>query len=200
MRAEARTPLEPPLSPEETARLRAEVDRLEAALADAVARAEAAEALAERDALTPLLNRRGFMRELARATAIGRRHGAPSALVYIDLDGFKTINDRFGHAAGDAALIHVAQTLKANVRESDAIARLAGDEFALLLLQADQAAALAKAADLEARLADAVFHWEGETARLSGSFGVAAWRGQTDAEAWLAEADAAMFLRKRAGR
>lgn len=200
MRVQARDPIDPTLSREETARLRAEVDRLQAALDEANARAQAAEALAERDTLTPLLNRRGFMRELSRATALARRHGTPCALVYVDLDGFKSVNDRFGHAAGDAALIHVAEVLSANVRESDAAARLAGDEFAILLLQADQAAGVAKAQDLEERLANSGFAWKGEPAPLSGSFGVSAWRGQADPEAWLAEADAAMFLRKRTAR
>jgi diguanylate cyclase (GGDEF)-like protein len=200
MRAQTRDPPEATQAVEEAARLRAEVDRLQAELAEAVARAETAEALAERDTLTPLLNRRGFLRELSRAAALARRHGTPSALVFVDLDGFKSINDRFGHAAGDAALIHVAEVFKANVRESDAAARLAGDEFAILLLQADQAAGVAKAQDLEARLADSGFAWGGEPAPLSGSFGVAVWRGQADPEAWLAEADAAMFLRKRTAR
>ena len=119
----------------EAARLRAEIERLQGRLARA-------ERLADHDALTPLLNRRGFMRELNRALASCRRYQTGAALIYLDLDGFKGVNDRLGHAAGDAALIAVAHTLQAHIRETDAAARLGGDEFAVILTHADTDAGL----------------------------------------------------------
>ena len=175
----------------------AEIDRLKAELEAWKARALAAEALAERDVLTPTLNRRGFVRELSRAMAYSRRHGAPAALLYLDLDGFKGVNDTLGHAAGDAALVRVAGLLNANLRESDAVGRLGGDEFGLLLLGTGLEAAREKAVTLAARLDAEGFEWEGRRVDLGGSFGVRAFEGQDDPEVWLAEADAAMWVRKR---
>ncbi|HEY0052684.1 MAG TPA: GGDEF domain-containing protein [Caulobacteraceae bacterium] len=174
---------------DEIERLRAEVEALRA-------RAEAAEALAERDVLTPALNRRGFVREVNRAMAFARRHGTPATLLYLDMDGFKAINDSLGHAAGDAALVRVARLLIDEVRGGDAVGRMGGDEFAVLLLGADLEQGRAKAAALEAALAGAPFEFEGKAARLGASFGVRALPEALDAEGWLAEADAAMWLRK----
>jgi diguanylate cyclase (GGDEF)-like protein len=153
--------------------------------------------LADYDTLTPALNRRAFVRELSRTIAYCRRYRAKAAVLYLDLDGFKQVNDRFGHPAGDAALVRVAELLVAHVRESDQVARLGGDEFAVLLLQANVEAAAAKARSLAQAIAEATFTFEGEAFRLGGSFGVRAFDGHADPEAWLAEADAAMFVRKR---
>ncbi len=166
--------------------LRQEVERLKAEV-------ERLGSLADRDVLTPLYNRRAFMRELSRAIAFCRRYGAQATLLYLDLDGFKGVNDALGHAAGDAALKRVAGLLSANIRESDVAARLGGDEFALLLFQAGEADARAKAQSLADLIAaeDA-----GGGLRLGGTFGVRAWEDHQDPETWLAEADAAMFLRK----
>ena len=174
----------------ELKRLRAEVEALRA-------RAEAAEAAADHDVLTPALNRRGFVAVLNRTMAYCQRHGVPAALLYLDLDGFKGVNDRLGHAAGDAALIHVARMLTANVRESDAVGRLGGDEFALLMLNAGVEEGRAKARLLAEALTRDGFEWDGARAELGGSFGVRGWDGHSDAEVWLAEADAAMWVRKR---
>ena len=158
-----------------------------------------AERLADRDPLTPVLNRRAFVRELQRGAAFCARYGAPASLVYIDLDGFKAVNDRFGHAAGDAALAVVADILAGAVRESDVVGRLGGDEFAVLLAQADTASGEAKAAALTALIADSAVVFEGHAIALSASAGVRAYEPGLDAARWLAEADAAMFVRK-AGR
>ena len=171
-----------PLDPEvealkrELAALKAEVGRLEQ--------------LADRDVLTPLYNRRAFVRELSRAIAFCRRYEAQAAVLYLDLDGFKAVNDAQGHAAGDAALVKVAGILTGNIRESDVAARLGGDEFAVLLFQAGEDEARAKAQRLAALIAAA-----GEG--LGATFGVRAFDGHDDAETWLAEADAAMFVRKK---
>ncbi len=174
----------------EIARLRAEVEALRA-------RAEAAEAAAEHDVLTPVLNRRGFVAAMTRTMAYCTRYKVPAVLLYLDLDGFKTVNDTLGHAAGDAALVRVAELLVENVRATDAVGRLGGDEFGLLLLNAGPDEGREKAAALKAALDGADFRYDGRPATLGGSFGVRAFTGQ-DAETWLAEADAAMWVRKRA--
>jgi diguanylate cyclase (GGDEF)-like protein len=178
--------------------LHAEIERLHAEVAALTARAEMAEALADHDVLTPALNRRGFMAVLNRSLAYCRRHEVEAALLYLDMDGFKGVNDGLGHAAGDAALMAVADLLLANVRESDAVGRLGGDEFALLLMNAGVDEGREKARRLSAALETEGFVWEGSTVALGGSFGVRAYAGQTDPEVWLSEADAAMWLRKKA--
>jgi diguanylate cyclase (GGDEF)-like protein len=175
----------------ETARLHAEVERLQARLARV-------ERLADHDALTPLLNRRGFMRELNRALASCRRHRTDATLIYLDLDGFKGVNDRLGHAAGDAALIAVARTLEAHIRETDVAARLGGDEFAVILTYADAQAGTLKARALADAIAAIPMVWGGERVRLCASWGVRAFEADMSADQMLAEADAAMFVRKGA--
>lgn len=177
--------------------LGAEIARLRAEVAALTARAEAAEAAAEHDVLTPVLNRRGFVAAMTRTMAYCTRYKVPAVLLYLDLDGFKGVNDALGHAAGDAALVRVAELLLENVRATDAVGRLGGDEFAILLLNADMDAGREKAAGLKQALEEADFRWEGAVASLGGSFGVRAFAGQTDVETWLAEADAAMWVRKR---
>jgi len=177
--------------------LHAEIERLRAEVAALTARAETAEALADHDVLTRALNRRGFMTVLNRSMAFCRRHDVQAVLLYLDLDGFKGVNDRLGHAAGDAALVRVADLLLENVRESDAVGRLGGDEFALLLLHAGVEEGRDKARRLAETLEADGFQWQGERAALGGSFGVRPYVGQTDPEVWLSEADAAMWLRKK---
>lgn len=182
----------------EAADLSAEILRLRAEVEALRLRAETAEAQAENDVLTPAQNRRGFVNALNRTMAYCTRYDAPAVLIYLDLDGFKAVNDRLGHAAGDAALVRVAELLLENVRETDAVGRLGGDEFGLLMLNAgldegrDKAKRLAESLDADG------FEWSGEKIALGGSFGVRAWAGQAEAEIWLAEADAAMWVRKRA--
>ena len=115
---------------EEVLALRRDVATLTAALADA-------EALADFDTLCPVFNRRAFERELRREIALADRYGSPFCVVIIDLDGFKSINDRFGHGVGDQALIAVAEVLTENTRETDIVGRIGGDEYAVLLTHAN---------------------------------------------------------------
>ena len=171
--------------------LRGEVARLKGKLAEV-------EGLADRDALTPLLHRRAFMRELARIQTFSRRYNSPASLVYFDLDDFKSVNDRFGHAAGDAVLKAVAERLTGLVRESDIVARMGGDEFAVILVQAGHRTAEAKAEALARTLEAAPIQFGDWSAPLHISFGVREIPVEGDPEAIVAEADAAMFLRKRA--
>lgn len=167
-----------------------ELDALRSEVAQLKGRLTRAEDLADRDTLTPLLNRRAFVRELGRITAMGERYGMPASLVYFDLDGFKQLNDRDGHAAGDEALKAVAGKLTANIRETDVAARMGGDEFAVVLMHTDGATARAKAATLAQAIA-APPHG------LECSWGVREISPDVDAEALLASADKAMFDAKR---
>ncbi len=133
-------------------RLAEEVNRLELELAAARSRMAALETRAEIDPLTDLINRRGLERELKRALAYVKRYETSAVLVYIDLDGFKSINDRHGHAAGDAVLKAVAMVLARQVRASDLVARLGGDEFVVLLWNLDESDAQTKSRSLEAAI------------------------------------------------
>jgi diguanylate cyclase (GGDEF)-like protein len=173
--------------------LRGEVGRLKQRLAHA-------EDAADRDPLTGLLNRRGFLRELSRVRAFAQRYGAPASLVYVDLDGFKEINDRHGHAAGDAALKAVAERLAGHVRESDVVGRLGGDEFAVVLVQTDHATAEDKAAALRGEVEGEPLQFGDWLAPIRLSCGV---REITEAEApeeLIAGADKAMYAAKRSRR
>ena len=181
-------------------RLAAEVERLAAQLEHSRARVNDLEALIEIDPLTELFNRRGFERELKRSLAYVKRYGASAALLFIDLDAFKPVNDRHGHAAGDAVLKAVAATLTRNVRASDIVARLGGDEFVVLLWNVTEAAAIAKAAALEAMIATAPVVWDGATLVVGASVGAAPIGPADTAAELLARADAAMYARKREKR
>ena len=173
--------------------LRGEVARLKAKLSEA-------EELADRDPLTPVLNRRAFVRELGRIRTFSERYGSPASLVYFDLDGFKSVNDRFGHAAGDSALQAVAQRLAGNIRESDIVGRMGGDEFAVILVQADKATAEAKAASLARTIENSPIQFGDWSAPLHISFGVREITPDLEPDTLIAEADAAMFANKRARR
>jgi diguanylate cyclase (GGDEF)-like protein len=178
--------------------LSGEVGRLQAELAEARARLAEAERMADRDPLTGLLNRRGFGRELRRAAAALARYGEPATILYLDMNGFKAVNDTLGHAGGDAALLHVARLLEANIRPTDAGARLGGDEFAVLLIRAPEAAARAKAAQLQQLVAETPFVHAGRPARLAVAVGVRPMQPGVEPEAALTEADRAMYADKAA--
>ena len=177
--------------------LTAEIARLRLELDAWKSRAAAAEAAADHDVLTPALNRRGFIGALQRTMAYCQRHGVPAVLLYLDMDGFKSVNDTLGHAAGVAA--HSADRIRfAQVRQKQTgHGDQGGDEFALLMLHAGLDEGRAKARQLAQALQTEGFVWDGQKTELGGSFGVRAWDGHTDAEAWLAEADAAMWVRKK---
>jgi diguanylate cyclase (GGDEF)-like protein len=179
--------------------LSAEVERLEAELAAARAEAEALAARAEQDPLTGLANRRGFERELARTLSYVQRYAATAALFYLDLDGFKAINDRRGHAAGDQVLKAVAATLTSHVRASDRVARLGGDEFALMLWNISPEDAERKARAIEAMIA-ALPEGQDDTghSELGASVGVTMITGDDTPAVAEARADRAMYVRKTA--
>jgi diguanylate cyclase (GGDEF)-like protein len=178
-------------------RLAAEVARLEAELAAMRARIAELETHAESDPLTGIMNRRGFERELKRATAYLRRYGGVAALIYLDLDGFKPVNDRNGHAAGDAMLKAVAASLVKAVRASDAVARIGGDEFAVLLWNLSAADARKKADGLECAIAATSVQWGRQRLAVGAAAGVAKISLGAEVGDLVARADAAMYARKR---
>ncbi|MBB5047444.1 diguanylate cyclase (GGDEF)-like protein [Rhodopseudomonas rhenobacensis] len=170
--------------------------RLKAQLAAAQARLDELRASADTDFLLDILNRRGFERELGRAIAYIERYHASGALIMLDVDHLKPINDSFGHAAGDEVLKAVVAVLLRHVRASDVVARLGGDEFVLLLWNLTEADAKAKAEALEAAVDGLRFAFAGRAAGTGISAGVATLGPGTDARDALAAADRAMYARK----
>jgi diguanylate cyclase (GGDEF)-like protein len=181
-------------------RLAAEVERLELELAAAQSRMLALEARAEIDALTELVNRRGFERELKRALAYVKRYGVSAGLIYLDLDAFKPINDRHGHAAGDAVLKAAAMVLARQVRSSDLVARIGGDEFVVLLWHIDEPDADAKARALESAIARMTATYGDARLSIGVSAGAAMLLPLDTPASVLERADRAMYARKSARR
>lgn len=171
---------------EEISRLRATVARLEHRIVEL-------DQLAHSDALVPLLNRRGFVRQLEKLIDRAARYGDTGAMLFVDVDGLKMVNDSFGHHAGDAALCHFAELLRSDVRQSDCVARFGGDEFAVLLERTDESQAQETAHRLAERLADGQFIHDGVTIPLSAAIGIAMIRPGDDAEAVIIRADQAMY-------
>jgi diguanylate cyclase (GGDEF)-like protein len=164
------------------------------------ARLEAAEALADRDSLTPAVNRRGFIRELHRTMSAFERYATPAAVLYIDLDGFKAVTDDYGHAAGDAVLTQVGRLFVDSVRESDIVGRLGGDEFGVILNHVGRDEAYAKAAALAEVIGAAKIAHAGIVHRIKASIGVHAIAKVEDPELAIARADEAMYADKHARR
>ncbi|MHB0982483.1 MAG: EAL domain-containing protein [Thiobacillus sp.] len=157
--------------------------------------------LAERDPLTGLYNRHRFQQELARTMLDTDRHQLQCAVMFFDLDEFKTINDSYGHRTGDALLIRVAGEIGALVRRNEVLARLGGDEFAILLpsVQGKEAEALAER--IVRAIAQIPFHFEGQNLRLTTSLGIAYYpEHAADADDLVARADIAMYQAKGAGK
>ena len=177
--------------------LMSEVQTLRVDLERAKRKSHHLEALADQDALTPGLNRRAFIRELSRMLAFADRYQAPSSLVYFDVNDLKRINDGLGHAAGDAALRHVATVLVENVRSFDVVGRLGGDEFAVLLAQVDGVGAHAKAQTLAEAIEARPAAWNGSDLDVRVAFGVHTFTGAEPVDAALHAADRAMYARKK---
>ena len=172
------------------------VRRLRAQLALAQARIEELQASADTDFLLDIPNRRGFERELQRAIAFIKRYHASGALIVLDVDRLKPINDAFGHAAGDQVLKAIVATLLRQIRSSDVIGRLGGDEFALLLWNLSENDARAKAAALEEAIDRLTFSFGGRTIAAGASAGIAILGPQAEAGRALEQADSAMYVRK----
>jgi diguanylate cyclase (GGDEF)-like protein len=171
----------------------------------ALARAEKTEAelrfLADHDSLTGLLNRRCFRTKLDRYVSFSARYGGQGAVMIIDIDGLKDVNDKLGHQPGDNLIRRVADILRERVRTTDIVARLSGDEFAVLVPQADTGGALQLGEDLRAQVAEG-FPEESELGTATISVGITMFGGKRDvgAEAVLVAADQAMYRAKEEGR
>lgn len=175
-----------------------EVEELRHELTQSQARLSQLERLADQDTLVPISNRRAFVRELGRLLSFSQRYDLQSSLIYIDLNGFKTVNDSFGHGAGDAALMHVANTLVANVRESDVVGRLGGDEFGVILAKADEKTAREKARTLAEAVAARPVQYDGQSFTLTVSYGIHTFGPGDDASEAMAAADREMYRQKAA--
>ena len=180
------------------AELLAEVRQLKAKLAALEEQLSVLDSLAHQDALVAMPNRRGFLRELERLIAHNERYGGDAALLFVDLDGLKAINDSFGHRTGDEALIKVAALLAEGIRRSDVVARIGGDEFGILLENAGEE----KARDTAARLSDAIcnceFRHDRQEVPLSVTIGIAMIAKNDTVEDVMARADAEMYRGKAA--
>lgn len=172
------------------------IRRLRAQLARAQARIEELQASSETDFLLDILNRRGFERELARWLSFIKRYHASGALIVLDVDRLKPINDSFGHAAGDEVLKAIVAAISDQVRASDVVGRLGGDEFAVLLWNLSETDARAKAAALEEAIDRLTFMFRGNHVSAGASAGVAILTTHSDVERVLDEADRAMYVRK----
>lgn len=157
--------------------------------------------LAERDSLTQLYNRRRFHEELARCLAEARRRGERMALLSFDLDGFKGVNDRFGHLAGDTVLIQVAQCVAATVRLNERLFRVGGDEFAVMVPDARIESVITLARRITHQISSLRFDFDPGGGSIGASVGVAIFPDHaTDADALIECADTAMYRAKASGK
>jgi diguanylate cyclase (GGDEF)-like protein len=178
------------------ARLTSQVQALQADRVRLHQKVRAAEDLADTDTLVPVFNRRAFVRELTRVISFAQRYNVEASLVYFDLDGFKSINDRYGHPAGDAVLKSVGQTLLSHIRESDLVGRVGGDEFAVILAKAGLADARAKGAQLADAIRATTIPFLGQMLQVGAAFGVHCFQAGDTAEHAIARADEAMYANK----
>ena len=178
--------------------LLAEVGQLKAQLAALEEQVATLDSLAHQDPLVAMPNRRGFQRELERLIAHGERYGGEAAMLFVDLDGLKAINDSFGHRAGDEALIRVASLLAEGIRRSDVVARIGGDEFGILLESTDEEKARETAARLGDTICNCEFRHDREEVPLSVTIGIAMIGKNDTVEDVMARADAEMYRGKSA--
>jgi diguanylate cyclase (GGDEF)-like protein len=191
--ARAASPRRPSAAPDDP---RLTIRRLKVQLAKAFARIDELESSADTDFLLGIPNRRGFERELNRSIAYIKRYHASGALIVLDVDRLKPINDAYGHAAGDEVLKAIVAVLLRHVRASDVIGRLGGDEFALLLWNLSETDARAKAASLEGAVDGLSFVFRGRKISAGASAGVAILGPHAEMSKALEEADSAMYVRK----
>ena len=166
-------------------------------IAELNARVRTLESLAKTDELTGLLNRRGFYDIVRRELQTSARHKETGVLAYIDLDEFKPINDKYGHAAGDEVLRAVGRQLGTNIRATDYAARLGGDEFAVLFVRAEHIPARERARAMLEELNDLTVTWKRKKIQVRASMGLANYTGETAFEELLAQSDRAMYREKR---
>ena len=176
----------------------AEIEQLREKIARLEERVRLLDQLAHQDPLIPVPNRRGFMRELESLIARVSRYGEGAAMLFVDIDGLKQINDSFGHKAGDDALIHVAGVLTAGVRKSDCVARIGGDEFGILLAHADEESARETAARLTRQIESDDTCCDGNPLPLGVAIGITMIAPNDTPDAVIGRADQAMYRDKSA--
>jgi diguanylate cyclase len=157
-------------------------------------------ALVQKDPLTEAMNRRGLEEAFRIETARATRYESALALAMLDVDDFKKLNDSLGHLGGDRALVHLAQIMKATLRPTDLLARMGGEEFAILFPATEVEEAAQATERLQKELARAAFLFEGKTCVLAFSAGVANWRRAESLEEFMRRADEALYSAKRAGK
>ncbi len=155
-------------------------------------RLKRAELLADNDPLCPLFNRRAFMRELAREIDLAGRHETHLSVLYIDLDQFKRVNDTLGHEVGDEVLVTIARLLKENVRRTDIVGRIGGDEFAVVLIRSNPTQTAMRVNALREMLQ----HSDVQLHGVKASIGAVKWRDGMSASDIMQAADRAMFANK----
>ena len=155
------------------------------------------ERLVDVDCLAPIPNRRAFMRRLSWAINMQERYNHPSTILYFDINQFKAINDEYGHAAGDLAIRHISQMLSTTMRDSDFLARIGGDEFAVIMYYANEDAAKKRGAKIAEKLQKTPFLFNGKHLHVTTAFGYYAIQSGDDAEGALASADMSMYVDKR---
>ncbi|WP_162888163.1 GGDEF domain-containing protein [Sphingomonas mesophila] len=180
---------EPDALMSEIQRLKAEIERLES-------RVEQLDEAACMDTLVPAANRRGLMKALSMLLARHERHLVPAAILFVDVDGLKRINDAHGHAAGDAALIHLTRLMTDNLRKTDMVARIGGDEFAVLLDHSPSEHAAETARRLALQVAESECIHRGVALELSVAIGLAVIERGDTPESVLDRADQAMYREK----
>jgi diguanylate cyclase (GGDEF)-like protein len=178
--------------------LQGRVAELEATLATRTAQLASLVEEAGTDALTGLKNRRALETALREAASNWQRYGHQAAVLMLDLNGFKQLNDNHGHAAGDAMLQQVASLLTLHTRTTDGVARLGGDEFVVLLREASTAAAIAKTRELRRVIAETPLYWGQEVLHVGAALGVATLAEAPSPTAVLELADSRMYMFKRA--
>lgn len=181
------------ISLDEAIALLDEIERLRGQLAAGEARLLELDRLAHRDALVDLPNRRSFIASLEHLIARVERYGFDAAMLFVDVDSLKAINDKFGHNAGDKALVEVARLIVASVRKADFVARLAGDEFGILLEHADELSAWKMALRVIETVDDCQFCVNGACLPLSVAIGVGMIEAGDTPETVLARADREMY-------
>lgn len=178
--------------------LMSEVHRLREELEQAKKRVGFLEELSDQDPLVPLVNRRAFVRELSRFMAYSERYGVPGSVLYFDVNGMKRVNDTYGHSVGDAVLKHVAEVLLRNLRSSDVVGRLGGDEFGVILMQAPLETAEEKGAELAQAIVDTPLEHAGELIEIGISVGVHGFASGEQVDDALQAADRKMYAHKQA--
>ena len=179
---------------EQALRLAANAERRLLAQAERISKLEV---LTTTDEVTGLLNRRGFDAQLTRALASANRNGTTGVLAISDVDDFKKINDRYGHPIGDEILCKIARRILANVRETDYVARIGGDEFAILMSETEIAFGLRRLETLNNRLMRSIVTMSGHRIPVRVSFGIESFGPGDQKKDLIERADAAMFHNKR---